>query len=104
MSLVRSSHAAQHMEHRTRVTCRIAGKVHGIGFRFGIRDLATRVQLTGTVRNVADGTVEVVAEGPADALETLRAFCYRGPDGANGTRVEISEAPATGEFSSFEIR
>lgn len=87
-----------------RLVCQIRGTVHGVGFRWSVQGVAERLGITGYVRNTDDGHVEVVAEGPTDALETLRAFCYRGPDGATVTGVHVSEEPATGEFASFEIR
>lgn len=87
-----------------RLVCRISGSVQRIGFRWSARDVAVNLGLTGYVQNLADGRVELVAEGLPQALETLRAFCYRGPDGARVTSVEVAEEPATGEFHGFEIR
>lgn len=87
-----------------RLLCTIRGRVQGTGFRWAIRDLAARSGVTGYVRNRDDGRVEVVAEGSEEALEALRAFCYRGPDGATVMGVDVAEEPATGEFTRFEIR
>ena len=89
---------------RKRLTCVISGNVQGIGFRWSVRELAVRLGVTGYARNLDRGRVEVVAEGSETALETLRAFCYRGPDGATVTGVEATEGPTTGEFKTFEIR
>lgn len=89
---------------RKRLTCVIHGNVQGIGFRWSVRELAARLGVTGYARNLGNGRMEVVAEGPETALETLRAFCYRGPDGATVTGVEATEGSATGEFPHFEIR
>lgn len=86
-----------------RLVCQIRGTVRGVGFRWSVQGLAERLGITGYVRNTDNGHVEVVAEGSADALETLRAFCYRGPDGATVTGVHVIEGPATGEFNRFEI-
>lgn len=91
-------------EGRRRLACVINGNVQGIGFRWSVRELAARLGMTGYARNLGDGRMEVVAEGSEAALETLRAFCYRGPDGATVTGVEATESPATGEFPHFEIR
>ncbi|NIA22063.1 MAG: acylphosphatase [Anaerolineaceae bacterium] len=78
------------------------GTVQGVGFRWTARRLASGFEVTGTVRNCADGTVELVVEG---AAAEVRAFCAavreRMADYIHDTRV--SESPATGEFASFEI-
>ncbi|MDP3685689.1 MAG: acylphosphatase [bacterium] len=87
-----------------RLACIISGNVQGIGFRWSARELAVHLGITGYARNLGDGRVEVVAEGAASALETLRVFCYRGPDGSAVTGVEVAEGSATGEFPHFEIR
>ena len=79
------------------------GTVQGVGFRWTAWRLASGFEVTGTVRNCADGTVEVVVEGQAAEVQ---AFCA-----AVGERMAgyirdtgVSESPATGEFASFEIR
>lgn len=87
-----------------RIRCRIRGGVQGVGFRWSTRKHAWDLGIAGYVCNLADGNVEVVAEGHENAVEAMRAFCYRGPRGAHITSVEVSEEPATGEFSTFEIR
>lgn len=75
-----------------------------MGFRWTVRELARRHGLRGYARNLSDGRVEVVAEGSPDALEKLRAFCYRGPDESTVTRVESEEHPATGTFHEFTVQ
>jgi acylphosphatase len=56
------------------------------------------------VRNLPDGRVEGVFEGPTTAVDSLVAWCRRGPDHARVEGVEVTPAPATGEFAGFEIR
>lgn len=80
------------------------GRVQGVGFRWFVAREAARLGITGWTANQADGSVRVVAEGPAEALEELRAALERGPAGAVVDRVEHRSAPATGEFGRFEIR
>ena len=89
---------------RKRLICTIHGRVQGMGFRWSVRELAAKLGVTGYVHNGEDGGVHVVAEGAEETLEELRAFCYRGPDGAKITGVDVAEEPATGEFTHFEIR
>ena len=61
---------------------RVVGKVQGVGFRWYVRVSARRLQLSGWVRNVKDGSVEIVASGAEDRLSDLRKLIARGPDGA----------------------
>ncbi len=86
-----------------RVTLRIRGKVQGVFFRESTRIEATRLGLTGWVRNRADGSVEAVAEGAAAALEEFIRWCHRGPPAARVTDVQHARAEATGEFRSFTV-
>jgi acylphosphatase len=61
---------------------RVTGVVQGVGFRWFVRERARRLGLSGWVRNLPDGSVEVAAEGEAGQLVLLRAELRRGPDGA----------------------
>jgi acylphosphatase len=73
----------------------VAGLVQGVGYRYFAQDEAERLRLTGFVRNLRDGRVEVYAIGPSDKLGQLRAALERGPRGA---MVEtIAEEPAAVE-------
>lgn len=87
-----------------RVHLFVAGRVQGVFFRAHTRDLAQRLGLTGFVRNLPDGRVEVVAEGPEEKLQELIAFCHHGPPLAHVTGVEIHWEEPTGEFRGFSVR
>ncbi len=87
-----------------RLTAHIAGEVQGVGYRAYARRRAQMLGLQGYARNLADGTVEVVAEGPRDALEQLFVVLRRGPASANVTDARASWSAPTGEFSTFSIR
>lgn len=54
-----------------RLTAHVKGRVQGVGFRWWTRARALELGLRGTATNLADGRVEVVAEGPREALEQL---------------------------------
>jgi acylphosphatase len=82
---------------------RIEGRVQGVFFRDSARLEATRLGLTGWVRNCADGSVEAVVEGPGAKVQQFAAWCRTGPDGARVDRVEIQESPATGRFQAFRV-
>jgi acylphosphatase len=82
----------------------VDGYVQGVGFRYFVIRQASRLGLTGFVRNLPDGRVEVVAEGPEDGLRQLLLELHRGPSGASVSSVASTFAPATGEFHTFGVR
>lgn len=83
-------------------TFRVRGHVQGVGFRWWTRSQATRLGISGTVRNCDDGSVEIRARGSAEAVARLRQLLGSGPPGA---RVEqLEEAPASDlPETGFEI-
>jgi acylphosphatase len=87
-----------------RLTATITGRVQGVSFRYYTRREATRLGVTGWVRNEADGSVRVVAEGSHDSVEKLLAFLERGSPSAQVRRVDAVWSAATSEFDRFEVR
>lgn len=81
---------------------RVRGRVQGVGFRWWTRSRAHALGLAGSVRNCPDGTVEVRARGPEDAVDALRRMLGEGPPGA---RVETVEELPPGPVpdGEFEI-
>lgn len=73
------------------IRLRIVGRVQGVGFRDALRREATRLGVTGWVRNLAGGDVEAVAQGDSAALDALLAWARRGPAAARVERVERSD-------------
>jgi acylphosphatase len=67
---------------------RVTGRVQGVGFRWWTRSLATRLGLSGSVRNLDDGSVAVQAQGEEGQLRALEAQLADGPPGARVTVVE----------------
>lgn len=82
----------------------IEGRVQGVWFRGSTRRQAEGLGVTGWVRNRADGSVEVLAEGPEEDVRRLSAWCRQGPSAARVTRVLESQEDWVGEFEAFEIR
>ncbi|KAJ9468783.1 Acylphosphatase [Diplonema papillatum] len=83
----------------------VHGKVQGVHYRKYTQRQAKQLGLKGWVRNLADGTVEVQAEGPESALQELEIWCEK--KGSPKSKVEgiaSTYGPATGECTSFEIR
>lgn len=81
----------------------VRGRVQGVGYRSACCQKARELELNGWVRNVADGSVEVQAEGSLHKLVELRLWCERGPRGAEVHSVSHSQlAPIREDW--FEIR
>lgn len=83
---------------------RIAGRVQGVGFRWFAWDAARREGLTGLVRNLPDGSVEIVAEGDREALDRFEWRVSSGPAGARVDSVDREVVPATRRFADFSVR
>jgi acylphosphatase len=81
----------------------VRGLVQGVFFRDSIRRLAQQHGVSGWVANRADGAVEAVFEGEADAVERLVAFSRKGPRGAAVESVEVIEEEPEG-LSGFAVR
>ena len=82
----------------------IKGKVQGIFFREFTMKAARKLGLIGFVRNLSDGTVEIVAEGEEEDLKKLIAECRKGPLMAHVEDIEIGYGKPEKEFDNFYIR
>jgi acylphosphatase len=87
-----------------RLVAVVHGFVQGVGFRIFVQREATRLRLDGWVANLADGSVEVLAEGPADGLERLVAALRLGNAASAVTRVDVRHEPARGNLVGFIVR
>lgn len=76
--------------------------MQGVSFRYYTSLEARKLGLAGTVKNLADGSVLVTAEGETNALEMLIKWCRRGPLMARVDSVDIEEIPVAG-YKSFVI-
>jgi acylphosphatase len=81
----------------------VRGRVQGVWYRQSTADEANRLGLSGRVRNRADGSVEVTAEGAREAVESLVAWCRRGPPAARVEAVEVEWEGAVGEGGPFRV-
>src|SRR5215213_3621614 len=88
---------------RARVHVWISGSVQGVGFRFSTVEQAQRLGLGGWVRNLGDGRVEAVFEGPVAEVAQAVAWCRQGPPGAWVSELRSEPEAPTGE-SSFRER
>lgn len=81
----------------------ISGQVQGVFYRWSTKNQAKKLGITGYVKNLRDGRVEVVAEGEEDKLNELIKFLYKGPKFAKVNDVDLSWESYKGEYSSFQI-
>lgn len=88
---------------RSAVHLVVVGRVQGVAFRVRAVDEATRLGVTGWVRNRHDGTVEARAEGTPEAVQAFVAWCHRGPPAARVEEVRVTAVPPTGLDRGFEL-
>jgi acylphosphatase len=81
----------------------VRGRVQGVSFRHYTHQRAKELGLTGWVRNLPDGTVEVTAEGERETLEQLLGFLDTGPLGAHVVHVLKHWQPASDQYHDFDV-
>ena len=81
----------------------VSGRVQGVGFRYFTQDIARQEGLHGSVRNLPDGRVEVIAEGDHETLKRLEAALWRGPSHARVEDVEVESIAPTGRDLGFRV-
>jgi acylphosphatase len=81
----------------------ISGMVQGVGYRFFVLRAAARHQVRGTVRNLPDGRVEVIAEGERDAMDEFKKDLATGPAMAAVTDIDEIDLSVTGRYRDFHI-
>ncbi len=82
----------------------VDGRVQGVCYRMYAQDQASGLGVTGWVKNLPDGRVEIVAEGDDESLNSLAGWCRTGPSMAMVTGIEMDQSEATGAFDSFSIK
>jgi acylphosphatase len=86
------------------VKIRISGRVQGVYFRRFTKNKAQDLGIKGTVKNMEDGRVEVIAQAEVNILEPFIRWCHKGPITARVDKVELIEMQANRkEFNSFEV-
>ena len=78
--------------------------MQGVGFRWFTHTCAERKGIRGWVRNLADGRVEIEAEGPAEAMLRFEEDVRRGPKGAHVEQFDVEELPPSDFDGGFSIR
>jgi len=91
-------------ESQARLHILVEGRVQGVGFRYFVQQRAAALGVSGWVRNLWDGRVEITAEGARPALKALLAAVQRGPRAAEVRGVQAEWSAPSGEFRSFHVR
>ena len=87
----------------TRADLLISGRVQGVFYRASAQQEAMRLGLAGEIRNLPDGRVEAVVEGPKERIEEFIEWCKRGPPAAEVEHVRVQWSAARGEFRTFMV-
>ena len=87
-----------------RVRLLVSGRVQGVGFRYAAREAAVDCGVAGWVRNLPDGTVEIVAQGSPDAVDAMKAWAERGPSHARVEQVLVERTEPETAIHGFDIR
>lgn len=88
---------------RGRLQVYYSGNVQGVGFRYSVRTLASGFDVTGTVRNLTDGRVELLAEGSREELKAFQQAIRESELGHFIRKEEVSWSEAQNAFRGFEI-
>ncbi len=91
------------MNGRKRLHIIYSGRVQGVGFRYTAKNVATGFEVAGIVRNLSDGTVELVAEGLKDELEGFQQAIRESGLGSLIARESASWHEAKNDFRGFDI-
>ena len=81
----------------------IRGEVQGVGYRFFAQRAAATHQVVGYVRNEPDGSVEVLAEGPAPSVEAFKNDLAAGPQWATVEQLEEIDLDPSGKYTAFLV-
>lgn len=82
----------------------VTGRVQGVGFRYSTQAMGQQLGLAGWVRNQPDGSVAVLAQGPAEAVARFLTYLDQGPRSARVVSVDIVTAEPDSALNSFEVQ
>jgi len=85
------------------ISATVSGRVQHVGFRYFIYQEANALKLDGFVRNLENGNVKIVAQGPADDLDEFMLQVRKGPAWARVDSVKFQELPP-GDLTGFKIK
>lgn len=89
---------------KVRLKVLLEGRVQGVSMRYYTQRKATELGLTGFVRNLSDGRLEAIFEGPKDKAEEMLRWCETGSPAARIDSIALRYEDLVGQFSTFEVR
>ncbi len=89
---------------RERAHVYVSGQVQGVFFRDSAREKAEQLGLNGWVKNLPDGKVEALFEGPSDKVREMVRWCEQGPSHAEVENVDTEFEASEGDLTGFEVR
>ena len=87
-----------------RVHIFVTGRVQGVFFRQATKVIAIKNNVTGWVRNLDDGRVEILIEGENKSVDSVIEWCNYGPANSRVDSIEVTNEDYSGNFESFEVR
>ncbi|HEX5700973.1 MAG TPA: acylphosphatase [Rubrobacter sp.] len=87
-----------------RAQVKVSGQVQGVFFRDSTRQKAEELGLAGWVKNLPDGQVEALFEGPSERVREMVRWCEEGPRHASVANVDTDFRSAAGDLEGFEVR
>ena len=87
-----------------RAHVRVSGQVQGVFFRDSTRQKAEELGLAGWVKNVPEGQVEALFEGPTEKVREMVSWCEDGPQRASVENVDTNFESAEGDLEGFQVR
>ncbi len=91
------------METKKRYNITVSGRVQGVSFRYYCCEYALQCSLTGTVQNLSNGSVYVIAEGTIEQLEALRKWAAHGPPAAKVDTIHVDIETYQDSFTTFQV-
>lgn len=92
------------MDAKNRLHAWVLGKVQGVGFRYFVRQRAVELPISGWVRNLSDGRVELIAEGSRKDLEEFLAVVRQGPRGSQVSDVQVEWSDKDEGLQGFSVK
>ena len=89
---------------RERAHVYVSGQVQGVFFRDSAREKAEQLGLNGWVKNLPDGRVEALIEGPSESVREMVRWCEEGPSHAEVEDVDTEFEASQGDLTGFEVR
>ncbi|MEM2759862.1 MAG: acylphosphatase [Nitrososphaerales archaeon] len=100
-NIIKRNDGNEHMQSRARIS--VDGVVQGVGYRYAVRSIARSHNLVGSIRNMEDGTVEIVCEGERDQIESFVSEIKNVKEPVRVDKVDVKFEEPRKEFRTFRI-